>query len=139
MGDELGWVDSGTSSPFAACCAADSTAVSYSLLRFLVSVAFLVAAFGRVTGGLEVLDKLDDVETDGRDRPIALETVKILEAYEGEQRKRGREGDESHSEEEERDRKKKKKEKKGKKHKKSKKKHKKEKKKKSKKKVRWTK
>eukprot|EP00518_Triparma_eleuthera_P004170 CAMPEP_0182455142 /NCGR_PEP_ID=MMETSP1319-20130603/1444_1 /TAXON_ID=172717 /ORGANISM="Bolidomonas pacifica, Strain RCC208" /LENGTH=299 /DNA_ID=CAMNT_0024653179 /DNA_START=69 /DNA_END=968 /DNA_ORIENTATION=+ len=90
-------------------------------------------AFGRVTGGMEVLDKLDGVETDERDRPVALETVKIVEAYEGERRKRRREEEEDEDEDEggeaQRERKKKKKKKKkkkdSKKDKKSKKKHKK--------------
>ena len=57
-------------------------------------------AFGRVSSGLSVLESIDDVETDARDRPVTLETVKVLEAYEGEPRKRRRGGEGEEGEEE---------------------------------------
>lgn len=47
-------------------------------------------SFGRLISGWDVLEKIKNVEVDGRDCPVMLETVRIEECWEGE-RKRGRE------------------------------------------------
>ncbi|GMI37440.1 hypothetical protein TeGR_g21 [Tetraparma gracilis] len=89
-------------------------------------------AFGEVVGGFDVLERMGGVETEGRDRPILMETLKIESARVlGEEggggkspgkRKASDAGDEDSSSDESRGRKKSKKSKKEKKHKKEKKK-----------------